>query len=86
MRRPANAAGTFATGCQASLDVAGVYAHRRVALQEVRFAVEEAAGGRTFEHRLRDFNNLPDTELADVRRVLQVARGRIARRLNDPPG
>lgn len=69
---------------QASLDVAGQYVHRRVALQEVRFAVEETAGGRTFEHRLRDFNNLPDTELADVRRVLQIAHDRIARRLAAP--
>ena len=33
------------------IDVLGSYDHRRVALQEVRFAVEDATRGRNFEHR-----------------------------------
>ena len=41
---------------KACIDVLGKYDHRRVALQEARFAVEEATRGRDFEHRLRDFN------------------------------
>jgi len=71
---------------RASIDVLGVYDHRRVALQEVRFAVEDATRGRTFEHRLRDFNNLPETGLADIKRVLQVAKQRVASRLRAKPG
>src|SRR6478672_3517363 len=58
---------------KACVDVLGTYDHRRVALQEVRFAVEDATRGQDFEHRLRDFNNLPTTQLADVKRVLRVA-------------
>jgi hypothetical protein len=52
-----------------------------VALQEVRFAVQDATRGRDFEHRLRDFNNLSETSLADVKRVLQVATDRVKSRL-----
>ena len=37
----------------------GEYDHRRVALQEVRFAIEDATRGQDFDHRLRDYNNLP---------------------------
>ena len=66
---------------KACVDVLGTYDHRRVALQEVRFAVEDATRGRDFEHRLRDFNNLPTTMLADVQRVLHVAMERVTARL-----
>jgi len=66
---------------KACIDVLGTYDHRRVALQEVRFAVEDATRGQDFEHRLRDFNNLPTTRLADIKRVLQVATDRVKSRL-----
>jgi hypothetical protein len=67
---------------KACIDVLGRYDHRRVALQEVRFAVEDATRGREFEHRLRDFNNLPETRLADIKRVLRVATERVKARLH----
>jgi hypothetical protein len=67
---------------KACVDVLGAYDHRRVALQEVRFAVEDATRGRDFEHRLRDFNNLSTTTLSDVKRVLQVATDRVKSRLS----
>jgi hypothetical protein len=66
---------------KACIDVLGSYDHRRVALQEVRFAVEDATRGRAFEHRLRDFNNLPETRLEDVKHVLSVAKERVSARL-----
>jgi hypothetical protein len=66
---------------KASVEVLGQYDHRRVALQEVRFAIEELSGGREFEHRLMDFNNLPETSIGDVRKVLAIARARVAERL-----
>ena len=62
---------------KACIDVLGAYDHRRVALQEVRFAVEDATRGQDFEHRLRDFNNLPTTQLADIKKVLRVATDRV---------
>ena len=66
---------------KACIDVLGSYDHRRAALQEVRFAVEDATRGRDFEHRLRDFNNLPETRLEDIQRVLAVAKERVSARL-----
>ncbi len=66
---------------RASVEVLGDYDHRRAALQEVRFAIEAAAPGQEFEHRLRDYNNLPTTRFEDVKAVLHVARERIADRL-----
>ena len=73
---------------RASADVYGshdpnkISDHRRVALQEVRFAVEEATRGRELSHRLMDFNNLPDTTLADIRHVLTQATTRVRARLS----
>jgi len=71
---------------KACIEVLGQYEHRRVALQEVRFAVEDATRGRAFEHRLRDFNNLPETGLVDIKRVLRVAKDRVTTRLQAKPG
>ena len=68
---------------KACIEVLGAYDHRRAALQEVRFAVEDATRGQDFEHRLRDFNNLPTTQLADIKRVLQVATDRVKSRLKN---
>lgn len=73
---------------RASADVYGshdpykVADHRRVALQEVRFAVEEATRGRELNHRLMDFNNLPETTLADIKHVLAQATARVRARLS----
>ncbi|MFZ2031701.1 MAG: hypothetical protein WAU68_15420, partial [Vitreimonas sp.] len=66
---------------RASMNVLGTYEHRRTALQEVRFAVEEASVGRRYDHRLRDYNNDPVTTLSDVRHVLEIARSRVGARL-----
>ena len=66
---------------RASVEVLGAYDHRRAALQEVRFAIEAAAPGQEFEHRLRDYNNLATTRFEDIKAVLQVARQRVADRL-----
>jgi hypothetical protein len=66
---------------KASIEVLGEYQHRRVALQEVRFAIEDVTGGREFEHRLMDFNNLHATTFEDVHQVLSLARDRVTRRL-----
>ena len=81
-----NARGQWSLFCaleKACVEVLGQYDHRRVALQEVRFAVEDATRGRQFEHRLMGFNNLPETQFGDVKRVLQVSMERVATRLRD---
>jgi hypothetical protein len=66
---------------KASLDVLGEYRHREVALQEVRFAVEDATKGIEFEHRMMDYNNLESTKFEDIKRILAVATGRVRARL-----
>ena len=67
---------------RATIEVLGEYDHRRVALQEVRFAIEDATRGHDFEHRLRDYNNLPQTKLSDIWRVLDVATERMRARVS----
>jgi hypothetical protein len=66
---------------KASLDVLGEYRHREVALQEVRFAVEDATKGVEFEHRMMDYNNLPTTRFEDIKHILEVAARRVSDRL-----
>lgn len=64
---------------KASLETLGEYQHRRVALQEVRFAIEDVTGGERFEHRLRDFNNTRTH--AEILEVLRLATERVESRL-----
>ena len=68
---------------KACIEVLGAYDHRRVALQEVRFAIVETTDGQKFAHRLRDYNNLPDTQFDDIKRILLVARENVSVRLAD---
>ena len=78
---------------KADREILGEYQHRNVALQKVRFAIQDATRDRQTEmairalrrfslpHRLMDFNNLPETRFEDVKQVLRVASERIAARL-----
>jgi hypothetical protein len=78
---------------KANREILGEYQHRNVALQEVRFVIQDATRDRQTEmviralrrfslpHRLMDFNNLPETRFEDVKQVLRVASERIAARL-----
>ena len=66
---------------KACVEVLGSYDHRRVALQEVRFAIEDVAPHQEFQHRLMDFNNLPSTQFADVKKVLAIALERVQKRM-----
>ena len=88
------ATGTRSLFCalqKADTEVLGTYQHRNVALQEVRFAVEDATRDRRMmfdalrhfrlPHRLMDFNNLPHTRFEDIHSVLRVATTRVAARL-----
>lgn len=66
---------------KASLELFNEYGHRAIALEEVRFAIEDVTDGRKFSHRLKDFNNLPSTEFRDVKTVLTIAIHRVRKRL-----
>lgn len=75
---------TFSLYCAlyfGSIDTVGEYQHRRTALQEIRFAIQDASGDREFDHRMMDFNNLPETSFDDVKNVISTARARLQVRL-----
>ena len=68
---------TFSLYCSlyfGSMDTIHEYQHRRTALQEVRFAIEDATGGREFDHRMMDFNNLSETSFDDIKGVINTAK------------
>ncbi|WP_203291011.1 DUF6197 family protein [Maricaulis parjimensis] len=66
---------------QASHDMSGVYEHRRTALQEVRFIIQDRSAGRDYAHRMQDYNNDPETRFADAVSALTEARANLAERL-----
>jgi len=76
---------TFSLYCSlyfGSMDTIGEYQHRRTAMQEIRFAIEDATGGREFDHRMMDFNNLSETSFDDVKDIIKTARARVQSRLD----
>jgi len=52
----------------------------RLKESEVYFAIEDTTNKRVFEHRLRDYNNLPEIDFSDVKRLLAVAHGQLQAR------
>lgn len=75
---------TFSLYCalyEASLEISGEFDHRRAALEEVRRSVEEASRGKTYEHRLMDFNNDVSTSFESIRSVLKKTESRLRARL-----
>lgn len=75
---------TYSFSCalkRASEDVIGSYEHRRTALQEVRFAIEDARPGVEYEHRLQGFNNDPATTFDEVKSILAAVKERLVKRL-----
>ena len=67
----------FCALMKASRDVAGDFQLRRPALNEVRGALQDITG-QSYDRRLLDFNNDPNTEFADIRAVLDRAGERLA--------
>lgn len=80
-------AGSWSLFCAlkaASIDITGRYDNRRVAIEEIRFAIIEVMGmdiGRPNVHPLMIFNNLPATRFEDIKKVLRMAGQRLAARI-----
>ena len=66
---------------QATQEVSGGVHYRQPALQMVREVLNEVGGNRLGKHRLMDYNNHPDTTLAEIRNLLGTAQARLANRL-----
>ena len=66
---------------RASIEVTGKYEHRRAALQEVRFVIDDNYKHRWSVHRLADFNAHPDTTFKDVKLVIAAAIENVNRKM-----
>ena len=62
----------------ASIDITGGSHHRRPALQVVREIVQNRSMGRSYQHRLMDYNNDPSTEIADVHSLFDESLEKIS--------
>lgn len=65
---------------QASVDMVGVYLHLRPVMMEVRAVVGEVTNRRSFEHQLRDFNNLESITYADIASIFDGTQKRLQAR------
>lgn len=61
----------------ATRQVTGGVHHRRPAMEVVRVIIEERTAGRSYSHRLMDYNNDPTTKLADVQGLFAEALKRM---------
>jgi hypothetical protein len=58
---------------KAVIEVTGAADHRRPAMEAVRVVIEDRSAGRSYEHRLMDYNNDSTTTLADVQSAFKEA-------------
>jgi len=75
---------TFSFYCalvEASDRVSRNLEQRGAAMQEARFVVDALASGRTFPHRLMDFNNDPGTGYAGVQEAFRLLEQRVQQRV-----
>jgi hypothetical protein len=62
---------------RAQLDVVGAFHHRRPAGELVREIVEARTKDRTYQHRMKDYNNDPTTNLSNVKSLFAEAIARV---------
>jgi hypothetical protein len=78
---------TFSLYCaleEATDEVSGNFKHRRAAMQEARFVIEDVAPDwKKYDHRLMGYNNDPKTTFADIQKVFGLLEDRIAKRLKE---
>jgi len=61
----------------------GKYKHRRVAMQEIRFTINDNFPESWREHQLMAFNNRPVTTFRDIRQVPEDTKKRLESRYQD---
>ena len=66
---------------QATEEISGGVHYRQPALQMVREVLNEVGGARLGKHRLMDYNNHPDTTLAEIHDLLHIAQTRLEQRI-----
>src|SRR5450631_412135 len=73
----------FCALMQATEEVSGGIHYRQPALQAVRDVLNEVGGDRVKKHRLMDYNNHPDTTLADIHNLLRTAQARLEQQIRE---
>jgi len=79
-RRCSTGATTWSIYCaeeQATIELTGAFHHRRPALELVRQIVEDRSKGKSYTHRLMDYNNDSETTFADLKSLFAEALARI---------
>jgi hypothetical protein len=71
----------FCAMMQATDEVSGGIHYRQPAMQALRETVAEIGGERVKKHRLMDYNNHPDTTLADIHNLLKLTQARLEKRM-----
>lgn len=71
----------FCAPTQATTDICRGVHYRQPALKRVSEVLNEVDGNRANKHRLMDYDNHPDTTLADNRNLLRTAQTRLEKRL-----
>jgi hypothetical protein len=71
----------FCALTQATQEVTGSVHYRQPALQAAREVLNEVGIGRFGKHRIMDYNNHPDTTLAELHALLSSAQGRLQKEL-----
>ena len=56
---------------KSSVDIVGEYDHRKPALQQVRWIIDDQYKERLAGHRLMDFNNNAKTSFDEIKKLLQ---------------
>jgi hypothetical protein len=67
----------FCALAQATTEISGGIHYRQPAAQAVREALNAVDSSRIKTHRIMDYNNHPDTTLAEIHAVLNTARARL---------
>lgn len=70
----------FCAMMQATEEVSGGIHYRQPALQAMREAVNDVGGKRVDKHRIMDYNNHPDTTLAEIHALLNLAQAKLDKR------
>lgn len=66
-----------------SIEKTKEYNHHNAAMQTVRFVIDDLQPNHGYDHTLMDFNNNPTTTHRDILIVLDEAKKRIKKELND---
>ena len=61
----------------ASIEVEGEYNHRSALMQKVRININNRYPDKEFAHRLRDYNNMPETTYTNLMNLLDAVKNQV---------